>query len=361
MSSRLGLVSATSATALLLWVLAPAWSEELRHDFRGGCFNDELFRYEGPTPEAFINPEDEGLRFHFTAAKAPGRPVGIYWRFQVRGDFNATAHYEILQEERPRQGYGAGVEMYLMLANAARDGIAFARLMRPEGGPALAFFHLTDSDGGKRITKESQVFPTTARSRRGRMRLARQGPTLIVSFAEGDAEDFQELHRTDIGASDVRMVRFAGVSGGDANVSLDARLSEFDLQSQEWGHNGKFSTTLPPDVAPVPSGRKGWLWGGLGVVVLVCAGGVFLFYWRTAQTKAPARDKGAKPPLGKPSRRAPALETSVRSALPAAAPKALASGPAVVPCPHCRKRLRIPASAVGKRVQCPACALPFVG
>src|SRR5262249_50275774 len=157
---------------------------------------------------------DEGLRFCFPAGKAPSRPVGIYWRFQVRGDFSATAENDILQEDRPHLGYGAGVEMYLMLYNAARDGISLPRLVRPKAETALAFVHLTNDDAGKRIPKESLVFPTTARSLRGRLRLAREGPTLIVSFAEGGEDDFKELHRADIGTTDVRMVRFAGISGG---------------------------------------------------------------------------------------------------------------------------------------------------
>ena len=115
----------TLGSALLLCVVAaPAWSEEIVHDFRGGKFDDQLFRYDGPNAEQFIKLEEQGLRITIPAGKAPKAAVGIYIRGPVRGDFTATTRYEIIQVDQPLSGWGVGVEMYLMCDNAVRDGIS---------------------------------------------------------------------------------------------------------------------------------------------------------------------------------------------------------------------------------------------
>jgi hypothetical protein len=174
------------ASAVLLLVAASVSAEEVRHTFRGSRAGDKLFRYDGPTPEQFVSSEEEGLRWRFVAGKAPTRPVGLYWRFPVRGDFVATARYGILQADRPDEGLGAGVEMYLMLDGPTRDGVSFGRLTR------LTFLHLSNNEAGKRYPRQSRFFPATPESDPGRLRLTRRGPTLIASLAVGEQEQFQE-------------------------------------------------------------------------------------------------------------------------------------------------------------------------
>src|SRR6266567_4168076 len=107
-------------SAAFFLVVGAVSAAEVRHTFRGGQAGDKLFRYDGPTAEQFVSREEAGLRWRFLAGHAPTRPVGLYWRFPVRGDFVATARYEILHADPSEDGSGAGVEMYLMLDGPAK-------------------------------------------------------------------------------------------------------------------------------------------------------------------------------------------------------------------------------------------------
>jgi hypothetical protein len=319
----------TLASVVLLVVAAPALSEELRYDFRDGTFDPRLFRYEGPTPREFITPEVEGLRWRFPAGSAPARPVGLYWRTVVRGNFRVTARYEIIEADRPDHGPGAGVELYLMLDTERKDAVAFART-----AGRTTFLHLANNEAGKRRARASRSLPATPAGERGRLRLAREGRTVVASLAEGDRQHFTEVHRADVGAAAVRMVRFAGTSGGDANAGLDMRLLTFELQTQDPGR--------PPEPAPTeaPEDARGgggvfWALGTAGAVVL--AAGLILCLRRPASGSAVRRasDKGTKGPhlraglTGKPG--------------------------SVVRCAHCGRGLKVGADVAGKKVRCPAC------
>src|SRR6266545_1634315 len=318
------------ASAALFLVAGAVSAEEVRHTFRGGNAGDRLFRYDGPTAEQFVSPEGAGLRWRFLAGHAPTRPVGLYWRFPVRGDFVATVRYEILQADQTEDGLGAGVELYLMLDGPAREGISFARLTR------LTFLHLSNNEAGKRYAKQTRYFPATPESECGRLRLARTGTTLIASLALGEQDQFQEIHRAEIGVADIRMVRFAGTSGGDVHAGLDMRLLEFELQAQELGRQGKFVT--PPPRARVANGQdpdKGGenaedadessvspllVWG-ITLAILACL--ALSYFW-----------------LRKPKDKAPAASHDSLTALR---------------CAHCGKGLKVKSALAGKKVKCPGC------
>ena len=109
---------------------------------------------------------------------------------------------------------------------------------------------MTNDENGRRGPKHSKYEPTTERSLRGALRLAREGMMLIASFAEAD-DEFQEIQRVEIGNADIDLLRFAGVSGGDTNAVLDMRMLDFQLQGKDLGYLGRdFATPAPKLVAP---------------------------------------------------------------------------------------------------------------
>jgi hypothetical protein len=243
------------ACALLLGVAAPAFSQEETVNFRGGKFDADLLYYSGLTPKKFITPEPEGLRLRYTGTDAPpgNNTAGVAWHFHARGDFVATAQYEILRVEPAANSNGVGVELYLRLANKNKDGIAFGRSVHPTAGTLVTFNYMTNRvEDGARIAKDAKRIPTTARSLKGRLRLERKGTTLIASKTEGDEEEFQEFQRTDIGNVDVNLIRFAGLAGGDPSAILDMRMLEFRINGADLGYKGKFASPPPPAPAPAP-------------------------------------------------------------------------------------------------------------
>jgi DNA-directed RNA polymerase subunit RPC12/RpoP len=382
-----------AAFVLLLCAVTPAFTEELDHDFRGGASIGQWFRYEGSNAEQFIHVEREGLRWSFAPGKAPIRPVGIYWRHQARRDFTVTAHYEILQTEAPETGSGVGVELYLMLDTPGKDGIAFALLLRPRGSfpdvtfvrpkdgggveetrrprgsfPEVTFLHLSTDPDGTRVTKRSNEFVATEASKTGRLRLARQGPTLIASVAEGDQGEFHEFVRAEVPEADVRMIRFAGTSGGDPNARLEMRLLTFQLEGKDLSRPGKVGGAPSTAGSPASGGasppttgggprRSQWLIGGIATAGLASAA-VCLLVRRRRSKNHPPTEPGADEQLPAPPQTIAHSDERVGEEAPApgttTGPGATA-GMIKFTCAACGTNLKGQQSAAGKRVKCPAC------
>jgi len=352
--------------------------EEVKHDFRTANFDWKLFRQEGPSPTLYIKPEPQGLHWRFVKGQAPTRPVGIYWQNQVRGDFVASARYEILDSVPSDDGGVVGVELYLILDTAARDGIALSRLTGSEK-TAFSFQHLTNNEAGKRTSRAAKTVVTTPSTLRGRLRIAREGIAFIGSVAEGDSNSFTEIQRTDIGNMDVRMVRFAGLTGSDPEAQLDMRLLDFQVTATDLSRAGQFDSPPPtPIVAPPPkplaassaekpnapvtpatvaepvptdpSSRPNhrWLWSVV-VLVAVAVGGAIVV-WRHRQrhvtpVRSPPRQPAATAPASKPAA-APILT---------AAQTLSDESKMMLNCPACHQRLFVRDKLRGKRVKCPKC------
>jgi ribosomal protein S27E len=314
-----------------------AWAETVTFNFRGKKFDEQLFRYNGPTPEQYISFEEEGLRIRYPAGNLPKSPVGIVWNCRLRGDFVVIAQYEILQAE-PTPG-GNGVEVYLMLDNDTKDGIPVWRTAHTKDGPMFMTMHMTTDSKGKRYTRVKDKAPTTPASLRGRICVARQGGDIIASFAEGDEKTFTSpLTIKDIGTTDVCFVRFAGMSSGDPKAQLDVRLLEFQLQGNLLDLPVKAVAAQPPGapealpaLTSTGSGRWVlWLVIVLGVLSLTVFGVVAVLV-RLNRAKAKAQVEPA-PEAEKPA--APAIRVS---------------------CTGCGKPLKVAAAAAGKRIKCPSC------
>ncbi len=330
---------AATILTILVWTGRPAAAEERRLDFRNGQLGGDELAFEGQTPHQYFRAEPEGLRLRFRPGEAPKQDVGLHWRYVVRGDFTTTVRYEILHADPPRTGLGTGLELYLGLANPTRDDIAFTWLARaPAHGPgkpdavvwvaqqpALTFLHMTSDDAGQRQPKMHQAFAEAARPRRGQLRLARAGPTLIASAAE-EGGQFEELLRTEIGTVDVATLRIGGVSEGDPQATLDARILEFDLQADELRRKSWAPPAVSPPGADVATTRPYLGWALLAATVLAFAA-TGTFAWLVHRRRAG---------------------------------KARASRGVVTPCPRCGKRLKLPSGKSGKEMKCPACTSAFV-
>jgi WD40 repeat protein len=81
-------------------------------------------------------------------------------------------------------------------------------------------------------TEQHQVksFPATASA--CKLRLKRVGPVVHYLVAEGDSEQFTDLHQIDIGTDDVHCIQIGGHTGGSQS-GLDMRLLDFTVQAEE--------------------------------------------------------------------------------------------------------------------------------
>src|SRR4051794_30665701 len=84
------------------------YAQEFYHDFRGKPLPRD-FRMFGDPEEEFIKEEAAGFRLSLPKTwihKLGG--VGCETRFGIKGDFEATGTFEILQADEPPKGFGVG-------------------------------------------------------------------------------------------------------------------------------------------------------------------------------------------------------------------------------------------------------------
>jgi Protein kinase domain/Protein of unknown function (DUF1583) len=318
-----------------LWVLAGAvilllvfWAagrmrDRFHHDFRGRLLPGAL-RPFGPEAGRFVNVEPEGLRIALPDDRNPRGAVGVALAAPVSGDFEITATVEILQADEPPPGsFGAGV---LMRADeTARMGrLVVGKPRSGRGNGAAAGPGAPEEPATQVVVWDQWVFEEPKPKLIGdkvpceanvlQLRMKRTGSTLSYYWAPGaSGGKFQLLHQGPFRTDDVKVVELmastASQSGG-----LDARF--LDLR-----------VSYAPSLAQILC----WV---AGAAVLVVVGGL----------------------VGR--RFVPEPTLKERSENPSTAASDLAA--VMVKCPHCQKRLKAGAKAVGKTVTCPGCAAAFV-
>jgi DNA-directed RNA polymerase subunit RPC12/RpoP len=339
---------------LFVAVSKTASAQEVIHDFRGSKSIGKNFRPEGPNSHQYITPEPEGLRWRFVPDEAPTKPVGIYWRNWVHGDFAATVRYEVLEAEPANKSSSVGPQMYLMLdGNPHRDGVAFTLQMQSLTVSSFQFLLLSNNQAGQRITKNRHVHPAPAGSERGRMRLAREGAMLVLSIAPGDEEQFQEIHRAEIGEAPIRMVRFAGVNGGDATAKLDMRLLEFRIEGKNIGpvEDVAAAPLAQKEEAEAPVRPRFWRLWAAGIVGVVCLAGMLIVVRRKMRPARPTKN----PERNHSSSSAAAGEQRDRLSEAIQPRPDTSAGMIGFACHECGKNLKVKLDCAGRRVKCPEC------
>jgi hypothetical protein len=119
---RLGLVAlllaAVGLTAFLLFQDPPnqqpgPLGSTFYRDFRNRRGPDVSLDVIGPDAESALRPEDAGLRITLPANRENTDKVGLQLTAPIKGDFEITGGYEILDAEQPKTGYGVGVELFI--------------------------------------------------------------------------------------------------------------------------------------------------------------------------------------------------------------------------------------------------------
>jgi hypothetical protein len=304
---------------------------EFEQSFKGGTDIPRGFELSGPLADQDVKVEPAGLRITLPpGSNGNGQGTGLSSTFGVKGDFEITVAFEILQETPPAPPTPGGPDRqtrFTLGATLDREGFNMTTFSRRVHANAdtqfLAWVTLWDEAAGKNRQK-AKGFPTTAMT--GRIRLARTGAILSYSAAEGPVGEFVVLQQYPFGAEDLKHVGLVGATD-DAQGSLDVRVTDFHVRAE----------ALPnlPAAAPAKAGGEGWLMAaallGLATALpLLAALGVRLYAGRSRGAGAGSAPSG--------------------QAKPAAAGRPLA-----VPCTGCGKTLKVRAGLAGKRVKCPGC------
>jgi hypothetical protein len=174
--------------------------------------------------------------------------VGFALPIELRGDFEATATFEILRAEAPDKGYGVGVTMGV--DERARVG----RYVKPKGAQVVAWDFWPVVDGARRM--QSGERPCDARE--VRLRLKRTGAVVHFQWSpESEGEEFQEIHNIDYGNVDTKVFTFLAESAGEP-FALDVRVME--LQVRGWMPAVAIFQSFATAVAAIGGGFVVWKW-----------------------------------------------------------------------------------------------------
>jgi hypothetical protein len=244
---------------------------EFHPDFRAPDLIGSVMRPIGPG----LHQDDQGVRITLPAGKGKLRPTGLMTSTAIRGDFEATLTYEILQADRPRTGYGVGVSLYAAIDPNNYSGVSLARRLVPDGTTQFV------SNRMQPVAPRDWVRHVPSVADKGKLRIRRVGAVVQFLFHEEPAPDFVLLNEVNFGADDVRLIQ-VGANAGNSDAGLDVRLLDFTLLARELPD----LTAPPAPAAPAalaedaqpPRSRRPWLML-LSLTLLFLAGGTAAWWF----------------------------------------------------------------------------------
>jgi predicted RNA-binding Zn-ribbon protein involved in translation (DUF1610 family) len=301
----------------------------------------------GPDAPECVKFEPDGLRINLpTGYPRPHPGTGVITDFGVKGDFEITVEFEVLQE--PKAGM-AHVKLVIVPGERAEPEVwhkanqrraVFGR-ERWAGNKFAQFFadattwtgdipknKWGNEDFSKVELHTHKRSPTMANS--CQLRLVRSADILFFSTSEDAGKEFMPLYKHEFGAKDLKNVRvLAATNGPDASVEV--RITDLQIRADAFV---KPIAALPPSAPPAPS-RGLWLIVlaiTVPLVLIAFVVGIWLVR-RTGGRTAPAPRSQA--PLGN---------------------EAASPSPVIAfECPGCGKRLKAKTERAGSKVKCPQC------
>ncbi len=254
---------------IALWgtcAVCTASAAEIGQDFRGVPYNPALFRTTGPNASGSIKPDNRGVRITLTAEHGLRPAVGLATHTGIKGDFEITMAFEIIQVDTPVGGNGAGVSIWIRMVSYSQEAATIWWAVGSDGEASFRSHRASTGEDGKRAHYFGEALPTKCTS--GRLRLVRTGSMLSFRVAEGSSDAFSDVFDAEIGEDDLEIVRFAADNGGSATL-VDALITDVKIKSDDEG--------VPDELPPRPS--RWPLWIGIGLAGL-CLGGGYWFWSR---------------------------------------------------------------------------------
>jgi len=313
------------------------YAQEYYHSFRGDAKISQEFDYFGADGDRYVKFEPAGLHVSLSRGEhAPGSNSnhGLVANVSIRGDFEITLGFELANEPPPQGAQlGTGIIVGIDLDTPEKNQASLSRVTRWQSKLFTTYVVFSPPGADKPLPPPFNSYPTQAAA--GRLRIVRNGSEVSYFVSEDTGKEFTFLRTDQFRADAVKQVRIIGTVGGP-EAWLDARV--IDLRVRADAIAGAEVTTHFPSPLGVPetqgAGRHDWLVvgslvGAASLLSLALSTGVALYLRRrrrAGQAPAPASPK---------------------------VPQAAAA--IGIPCPGCRKNLKVKAELAGKRVKCPHC------
>jgi hypothetical protein len=238
-------------------------------DFRNRKLDRKVFDLSGQSPW-LVKPEAEGLRIRLPANTGAIGHVGVKTLFQVHGDFEAIATYEILKIDKPvaPKFYG-GAMLIAEFANS--DEHANLRRERHTNGDDFYTPHHHALSAQEQTQTLMQHVPTKAM--KGQLALVRHGSTMHWLVKDDGQADFRLLQQDPCGTADIATIKLAIDSWGTQSLT-DVRWLDLAIRAEQLLHLPAEHLRHPTELAassvvlpPTPS--RQWLWWLAGVSVAI--------------------------------------------------------------------------------------------
>lgn len=194
---------------------------EFYQDFRNVHFPDNNFRLDGTDAATRIKSEQDGLRIILSGEQQNSEHAGVAAYFSIKGDFELTTGFEILNAIPQNKGDGVSFELYLRTNGPKATAVVFCHKIWPDGNAGYFALRMATNDKGNREGFPFKRMPATGKS--GLLRVSRSGSDVVLSASEKADKTFHDLYRFDLGTEDVSLLRLAAQPGNAGNV-LDVRL-----------------------------------------------------------------------------------------------------------------------------------------
>lgn len=213
------------------------YAQEFYRSFKGDPSDRQGLEVIGPDAEQSVKFEPEGLRI----TVPPGHPrtspnIGVMAVGPVKGDFEITLSYTILQEPEPidspmQTRFTLIIQMDRPGQNrqGLGDRATFSRKVGGKGGTQY-FPWMSAQEAIGDIQTRGKHFP--AQSSTGRLRLVRSGNQLSYLTSEGADEAFVLLETYPFWRDDVQDVRLVASTGGPI-ATLDVRVHDLRIRADE--------------------------------------------------------------------------------------------------------------------------------
>jgi serine/threonine protein kinase len=273
----------------------------------------------GPNSDECVRFEPTGLRINLSAGFPTPRQVGLSTGIALKGDFEITVSFEILEESAPERAGSGGDATPLMLwlyrTTGDRCIASIARRLGVTAGPQFSALATRFEPAVGKMVPTGTAIPAEAKT--GRLRLVRSGGELSYYVSEGASTEFGSLATFTIGTENLDDLRLIG-STLDSRASLDARFTDLHV---------RMGSKSPAGVEVAYSVSKGWLAAGV-VIGLGLTLSVALCTWVYARRRRLVHDHPSREPA-----------VSVLS----------------FPCAACGTKLKVKADLAGRSAKCPHC------
>lgn len=242
---------------------------EYQIDFRDGKFDNQQLQLIAPGMTRLVAPGPSGLTFTVPERIAINE-VGFTTKCLVKGDFEITASYEILELAEPDAGYGVGPGIHIVTTSKSEHVATLSRRKRVKEGDVYVAYAAwwLDVRGRDREPKQQvRLFDTKVDS--GKLRLVRSGKMLRYLVADEENEVFRLLHQIEFTDADLEQVRIL-IDRSGAQSTATVLWKDFTLRAEEIS-----------DLPRRSSGRGLLLWAMVGLVGVAAAFGTW--YWQRAK------------------------------------------------------------------------------